>query len=80
MTDVVYFKHQYVTMPTYTKADAIATTTQDLMKVLTQDVPSHIGQKDNEKLMELANIFNRVATKLPMQEAEKKVPQSPTTT
>ena len=59
-------------MPTYTKADTIAAAAQGLTKVSTQDAPLHIGQKDSTKLIELTNIFNRVAKKLPMQETENK--------
>ena len=68
---MAYFKHQYISMPTYTKADEITAAAQDLMNVLTQDVISIIGHNGREKLIELANIFNKVAKKLPMHKAEE---------
>ena len=69
--DMAYFKHQYITMPTYTKADAIMATVQNLMKVLTQEATSNIIQQEREKLIELATIFHEVVQKLPQHEAGK---------
>ena len=67
VTDTVYFKHQYITRPTYTKADAIVS--KELIRVLQHDAPANIGQTKKQKLTELANIFNKVAITLPNQEA-----------
>ena len=58
-------------MPTYTKADAIMATVQNLMKVLTQEATSNIIHQDREKIIELATIFQNAAQKLPQNEAEK---------
>ena len=68
---MVYFKHQYTTMPTYTKADAIMAAAQDLLNVLTQDATSNIGQNDKEKLIELMNIFNKATKKHNYQQPNK---------
>ena len=65
MTDAVYCKHQYITMLTYTKADASLAASTELIKVLMQDAPLSIVHTKRENLTELANIFNRVATTLP---------------
>ena len=69
--NTAYFKHQYIFMPTYTKADAIMAAAQDLRKLLTQEATSHIIQHDREKLIELATIFHKVAQKLPLHKAKK---------
>ena len=62
--DMAYFKHQYITMSTYTKADAMMAAAQNLMKVLTQKATSNIIRHDREKLIEPATIFQRYTTKV----------------
>ena len=69
--DMAYFKHQCITMPTYTKADEIMAAAQNLMKVLTQEANSNIINHDREKIIDLATIFQNVAQKLPQNEAKK---------
>ena len=69
--DMAHFKHQYIIMPTYTKADALMTAVQNLMKVLIQEADSNIIQHDREKLIELLTIFQNIVQKLPQNEAEK---------
>ena len=49
MTDTVYFKHQYITMPTYTKVDVIVVASKELILVLQHDTTSNIGQTEKEK-------------------------------
>ena len=68
---MVYFKHQYIKMQTYTKADAIMAAVQDIMNVLTQDGRSNIEHNDREELIEHVSIFNNVAKTLSMHKAEK---------
>ena len=48
--DTAYFKHQNITMPTQTKADAMMAAAQTLLKVLTQEADSNIIQHDNRKI------------------------------
>ena len=62
--NTVYFKHQYIMMPTYTEADAIVAALNKLIWVLQNETPSNIGQTEKDKLTTLARIFNTVAMKM----------------
>ena len=59
VADTVFFKHQNITVPTYTKADVIVA-----VKVLQDEIPSNIGATKNKQLTKLATIFNTIATKI----------------
>ena len=59
--DMAFFKHQYITMPTYTKADTIMAAAQNLMKVLTLEAMPNIIHQDRKKLIKLMTIFQNVA-------------------
>ena len=48
VTDTVYFKHQYVTIPTYAKADAIVSASKELIRVLQHYALANIRQTKKE--------------------------------
>ena len=66
-----FIKHQYITVTTFTKADAIVATVSQLAKVIWDKVPSNIGETEKEQLTTLVIIFNTVAKKITTTEADK---------
>ena len=50
VADTIFFKHQYITVPTITKADAIVAATTQLVKVPQKEVLMEIGEQEKEQL------------------------------
>ena len=63
--DTIFFKHQYIIVPTFTKVDAIVVAATQLVKAIQDKVPKNIGET---KLM---TILNTVAKKNTTTEADK---------
>ena len=68
------FKHQHIT-PTVTKADAIVAVANKLTQVLREETDNNIGVTEKQKLMQLVEIFQTVATNFSKKEAE--IPSKP---
>ena len=65
------FKHQCITVPVFTKADATVATVTQLVKVIQDEVPTNMGETEKEQLTKLTTIFNTVAKKITIIEADK---------
>ena len=50
VSDTVFFKNQYITMPEMTKADATVTAAQHMIKVLENEILTSIGETDKKQL------------------------------
>ena len=61
VSDMVYFKHKYITMPTITKADMVIQAAKDLTQALEQNVPNAIPATNVEALRKLATAFEEIA-------------------
>ena len=59
--DTVFFKHQYVTVPNTTKADAIIVAST-LVKVLQCKIPTNIWEQEKEQLTRLMIILHTAVT------------------
>ena len=44
MTDTIFFKHKYITMPTISKADAKVAAAMNLVQVLQKEITTNIGE------------------------------------
>ena len=65
------FKHQYITAPTVTKADAILAVTNKLTQVQEGETETNIGATEKQKLTQLVKKFQTVATNCSKKDAEK---------
>ena len=63
VADKVVLKHQYITVPTSSKADAIAAVANKLAQVTLDETSTSIRDTEKDQLTQLATIFNSVATK-----------------
>ena len=71
VTDTVFFKHQYITMPTVSKADTIVAEAHKLTQVVREEIESNIGTMEQQHLKQLAEVFQNIAKTLNNREAEK---------
>ena len=60
MSDTVYFKHKYITMPTVTKNDAILQAAKELAKAIEKHLPSQIPVTNYEDLKKLSKVFDDI--------------------
>ena len=70
VADTVLFKHQYITTPTVTKADTIVTAATKLTQVLQDETETNIGATENQKLKQLVEVFQTVATNFSKKETK----------
>ena len=61
ISDTVYFKHKYITVPTVSKADMVIQAAKELMKVLEKNLPSAAQVMNEEALKRLAAIYDDIA-------------------
>ena len=71
MTDTVVFNHQYITTPRVTKADAIVAAVNKLTQVLRGETDTNIKITEKQKLTQLVDIFQTMASKISKKEAKK---------
>ncbi|KAL7481342.1 hypothetical protein ACHAW6_007024 [Cyclotella cf. meneghiniana] len=68
VSDMVYFKHKYIMMPTAMKADEIITAAQEISVTLQRNLPSQMPAKNYESLKNLSKIYGKVV--------QKKIPEA----
>ena len=61
ISDTVYFRHKYITMPTVTKADEVIRAARDLSKAIRTNSPSQSQATNYEDLKKISKIFDEVA-------------------
>ena len=70
VANTLLFKHQYITTPTVTKAETIVAVATKLTQVLQEETETNMPQK-KQKLKQLAEVLQSVATNFSKKEAEK---------
>ena len=58
VSDKVLFKHQYITIPEVSKANAIVAAATQLIKVLQDELLKNISETNKEQQAHLASIFH----------------------
>ena len=71
VADMVFFKHQYIAVPTITKADAIVVASTKLVKVLQGEIPANIRDQEKKQLIRLATIIYAAATQITSTDTKK---------
>ena len=61
VSDLVYFKHQYITTPEITMEYAIVSVSKKLIKALQNEILANIYETDKKQPNQLASIFMNVA-------------------
>ena len=62
VSDTVYFKHRYITMPMGMKADAILQAAKDLAKATERNLPSQVPATNYKDLKKLSKTFDEIAS------------------
>ena len=62
VANTVSFQHQYIATPRVTKADTIVAVATKLTQVLQEETETNIGATEKQKLKQLAEVFQTVAT------------------
>ncbi|KAL7481119.1 hypothetical protein ACHAW6_006805 [Cyclotella cf. meneghiniana] len=62
VSDTVFFKHQYITVPKVTRADALIKAAKELTSVIRNGLPSATPATNMEDLTKLASIFEDVVS------------------
>ena len=71
VADIVFFKHQYITVPTVSKVDMIVVAAHKVTQVLREETESNIGTMEQQHLKQLAEVFQNIAKTLNNRDAEK---------
>ena len=71
VADTIFFKHQFITMSTVSKADTIVVVANKLTQVLREKTESNIGVTEQQQLKQLVEAFQKVAKTLNEKETEK---------
>ena len=70
ITDTVFFKHKYITMPTVSKADAIVATAINFAQILLGEVKTNMGEKGIKQLKQLVEMLHQTATNMAEQQSK----------
>ena len=64
VADTIFFKHQFITMSTVSKADTIVVVANKLTQVIREKTESNIGATEQQQLKQLVEAFQKVAKTL----------------
>jgi hypothetical protein len=59
ISDAVFFKHQYITNPTFSPESHVVAVTQELTIALHGNIPT--GNKTTEALQKISKLFTKIA-------------------
>lgn len=72
--DMVYLKHNYITMPTMSKADVVLHATKELAKAIKNNLRSMVPATNNKEIRKLSKILDEIAKeKVPEEKWEEPV-------
>lgn len=63
ISDMVYFKHKYITMPIITTADQVIKAARELVHTLQRTSPSTVAATNHTPLKKLVDIFDAIVHK-----------------